>query len=271
MIVQESTDPAEVVSLEETNGGQLTVLNILTGVIIRPRAAFKGLREMNKGHWWLAFLLTVAALILYTLVSASVTSRAMQSFIPPSGVTTGDAGANMPQAAAQSSSFVTIAVPVALGIVTLLLGYAFRGLVAFGASLIMGGHSTFKQTFRMAVWTTIPAFFRYVVQSIAVATTQGRIVPGLTGVMSMIESRSLPVLNLLLGQVDVYTVWSMVLLGIGIAATTRLGKGKSIIAVLIYVMVSVMGLLITYAVSNALGGLLGGAQQGPGMMRGPRG
>lgn len=257
--------------MQETHGGQLTVLNILVGIIIRPWVTFKSLRELKHGYWWLVLLLTVAALVLYTVVSASTMSRAMQGFTPPAGVVTGDIATNMPQVTTQASSFVTIAVPVAVGIITLLVGYAFRGLVAFGASLIMGGHSTFKQTFRMAVWTTLPACLRYVVQSIAVGSTQGRIVSGLTGVMTTIEARSLPVLNLLLGQIDVYTVWSMVLLGIGIAATTKLGKGKSIIAVLIYVAVSIVGLLLYYAINNALGGLIGGTQQGPSMIRGPRG
>jgi hypothetical protein len=267
----ETTSPAGVISLEETNGGQLGALNVLVGTIIRPRATFTSLREMKQGYWWLVFLLTVAALVLYTVISASAASRAMQGFTPPVGVVTGGTAANMPQVTMQTSSFVTIAVPIATGIITLLVGYAFRGLIAFGASLIMGGHSTFKQTFRMAVWTTLPAFFRHIVHSTAVVTTQGRSVSGLTGVMTTMEARSLPILNLLLGQIDVYTVWSMVLLGIGIAATTRLSKGKSIITVLIYIAVSVAGLLLIYAVSSALGGLIGGTQQGPSMMRGPRG
>lgn len=272
MTVQETAGLIEAPAVEAPNGQPLTVLNILIGIIIRPRATFKSLREANKGYWWLAFLITVAALLLYTVVSASVMANARQGFTPPVGVVAGgDAATAVPQAA-QSSSFVTIGVPLAAGIVTILLGYVFRSLIAFGASLIMGGHSTFKQTFCMAVWTTIPSVFRHVIHTIAVATTQGRIISGLSGVMTTLEARSLPFLNTLLGQIDFYTIWSLVLLGIGIAVTTRLGKGKSTAAVLIYIVVSVLGLLIYYVVGNAVGGLFGGGiQQGPGMMRGVRG
>lgn len=267
MAAQESVLPAEASAVEALNGQPLSVLNILTGIIIRPRATFKSLREMNKGYWWLAFLITIAALVLYTVVSTSLTTRAMQSFTPPAGaVTASDGGTTVPQFA-QVSPLITIGIPLISGIVMILLGYLFRSLIAFGASLVMGGHSTFKQTFRMAVWTTIPSFFRYVVQSIAVVTTQGRILSGLSGVMTAAEARSLPFLNTLLGQIDVYTIWSLALLGIGVAVTTRLSKGKSTVAVLIYIAVAILGLLIFYLVSNAVGGLFGGAQQGPGGFR----
>ncbi len=271
MTVQEPVRPDDSSAEEAPNGQPLTMLSILIGIIIRPRATFKSLREMNKGYWWLAFLMTIAALLLYTAVSASVTSRVIQSLTPPAGaVITGDTTVTMPQAT-QSSSFIIVVVPLAAGIVTILLGYVFRSLIAFGASLVMGGHSTFRQTFRMAVWTTIPSVFRYVVQSIAIASTQGRIISGLSGVMTALETRSLPFLNTLLGRIDFYTVWSLVLLGIGIAVTSKLGKGKSFIAVLIYIVIFTAGLLLFYVVSSAVGGLFGGAQQGPGTMRGPRG
>ncbi|MBN1426833.1 MAG: YIP1 family protein [Anaerolineae bacterium] len=247
------------------------VVSLLAGIVIHPQATFKNLREMEKGYWWLVFLITIAAVILYTVVSTGVSantmSRAMQNL--PEGVAADNAGANMPQVT-QSSSLLTVVVPLLSGIIMILLGYAFRGLIAFGGSMVMGGNATFKQTFRMAVWSTIPAIFRNIVRSIAVVASQGRIIEGLTGVMTTLEARTLPVLNLLLGQVDFYAVWSMVLLGIGIAVTTRLGKNKSIVAVLVYIVIAIGGLLLYYVISNAIGGLAG-SQQSPGMMRGPRG
>lgn len=271
MTVQESTNPVGAFAVEAPNGQPLNVLNVLIGILIRPSATFKSLREMRQSYWWLAFLITVAALLLYTAVSASVTSRMMPSFTPPAGaITAGDTISAAPQVAQPSSSFIMVVIPLAAGIGTILLGYAFRSLVAFGASLVMGGHSTFKQTFRMAVWTTLPLAIRHLIQSIAVTATQGRIISGLSGVMTMLETRNLPFLSTLLGQIDFYTVWSLVLLGIGISVTTRLGKGKSAIAVLMYVAVCVAGFLIFYLAGNALGGL-GGGLQGPGMIRGPRG
>ena len=273
--------------IEQQPENKPTVPGLLIGVLVHPRPTFKSLREMKKGYWWLVFLMTVAVLILYTMASASVTSRAMQSFALPSGAAAGNtttntnaagtvppggnAAADTPQVAQTSLSFITVVVPLALGIITILIGYAFRGLVAFGASLIMGGNSTFRQTFRMAVWTTIPSVFRYLVQSIAVVATQGRIVSGLTGVMTTLESRDLPVLNLLLGPIDFYMIWSMVLLGIGVTVTTKLSKGKSIVAVLIYVVISAAGFLLYYVIGNALGGLAGGNLRIPGVGGGFRG
>jgi len=269
--VTAESQPAEY---NEQQPGKPTVISLLVGIVIHPRATFKSLREAKRGYWWLILLITIVGLLIYTVVSTSVSARvmsqAMQNFTPPEGTVVVGATSNSMSQATQTSSLTLIAGPLLSGIFTILLGYAFRSLIAFGASLVMGGNSTFKQTFRMAVWTTIPAVFRYIVRTIAVVTSQGRIIEGLTGVMTSMEARTLPILNVLLQPIDFYALWSMVLLGIGIAVTTKLGKNKSIVAVLIYIVVSVAGLLLFYVIGNALGGL-GGSQQTPGMMRGPRG
>jgi hypothetical protein len=265
-----AADTQSAESVEQQPEG-VTIISLLMGILIHPRATFKNLKETKNGYWWLIFALTIIGVILYTVISASITARAFQSFVPPAGAAASATNAAGAAGAAgtttrqftQASSLITYGVPLISAIVMILLGYGLRSLVAFGASLVLGGHSTFKQTFRMAVWTTIPAFFRYVVQSVAVASTSGRIISGLSGVMTTIEARSLPFLNTLLGQVDIYSVWSMILLGIGITVTTKLSKGKSLVAVLIYIAVAVLGLLIFYEISTALGGLTGG-QRVPG-------
>jgi hypothetical protein len=239
------------------NGRPLGRIGILTGIAIRPRATFEGLREVKRGHWWLVFLITVAAVILYTAISASVMSRATQGFIQSSGVGAGEASVGVPQVTRTASVLMTVVVPLVSGVITILAGYAFRSLIVFGTSLILGGTATFKQIFRMAAWTTLPLALRRIVQTVAVASTQGRIVSGLSGALTVVEANQLPFLNTLLGQIDIYVVWSMILLGIGTAITAKLSKGKSLVAVLAYLALAVVGLLIFSLASNALGSLTG--------------
>jgi hypothetical protein len=246
------------------------ITSLLMGILAHPRATFKSLRDAAQGYWWLIFMITVIALTTSVLVSANIPA---QSFASSVGMAAADANMNMPSdlpQASQSSSAMALAVLLVSGIAVILLGYAARGLVVFAASLVMGGHATFKQTLRMAIWTTIPAIFRHMVNSVAMAATSGQIVAGISGVLTTMEARSLPFLNTLLSQVDFYAIWSMVLLGIGVTVTTRLGKGKSVVVVLIYIITAAAGLLIFYFAGNALSGLLGGVQQSPSMM-GPRG
>jgi hypothetical protein len=226
---------------------------LLVGTIIRPLATFKQLSEARRGYWWFVFVVTVITIIAATAASAGVTARAFQNFTAPAGAATG--GTRVSQ---QTSPLVLIALPVASGIAVTLLDYGLRAVAVFLASLLLGGKTAFKQIFTMAAWTTLPNAVRRIVQAIAMIATGGLAVPGLSAAMTTLEARSLPILSLLLGSVDFYMLWSALLLGIGSAVVGKLSKGKAIITVFVYLGLALAGILIYFAISSALGGLLGG-------------
>jgi hypothetical protein len=122
--------------------------------------------------------------------------------------------------------------------VTTLLGYLLRGLLVLVLGLVLGGRASFKQVFRMGVWTTLPFVIRNVIQLIATAVT-GRIpVSGLAGLAFGAGNVS-PVLAAILGNIDIYLIWSLILLGVGVAATTQLSRIKSAIVALGYWLVTI--------------------------------
>jgi hypothetical protein len=280
--VSKTAAPGDTAPATETNGeAKVNPLSLAVGTIIHPTATFRQLRDAKHSYWWFVLAVTALMVVVLALASSSVQARAFQTFSNRAGganagasnagaATGGGAtggGAGTTRQFQQASPLILIGLPVAGGIIVTLLDYGLRALTAFLMSMLMGGKAAFKEVFRMAAWTTLPAAIRRVVQSIAVVATGGQVAAGLSAAMTTAESRALPLLSLLLSYVDIYTVWSVLLLGIGMAITGKLSKGKSAVGVFVYLGLSVVGILIYFAISNALGGVLGG---GTGGVRGVR-
>jgi hypothetical protein len=247
---------------------KISIIQALIGIVIRPVSTFQRLQDSKRGYWWLVLAITLVILILSALASANVTSRAIRTFSSLSAnptVITGDQAAAAQQF--QSPSLLLlIALPLVGGLLLTLADYFLRSLIVFAMSLVLGGKATFKQAFRMSVWTTIPYAFRHIVQSIAMFATGGQAVSGLSAILTTAESRAIPILNYVLSYIDFYMLWSAILLGIGTVITAKISKGKGLAVMVAYLGIALAGALILFAISSALGGVLGG---GAGLRRFP--
>jgi hypothetical protein len=245
---------------------KLSPFSTLTGVIVRPRATFLKLREAQRGYWWFVFILAVVATIVYAVAISAPQARMVQSFVPPEGME----GAEMPANLAQTTNIITTVFTVVGGVFSTLIGYLFLTLVVFGTGLMLGGKATFKQVFTISVWTTLPYVIRSLVQAIASLVTGAIPTPGLSGMLTLAESMSMPMLNAILSRIDVYMVWSLVLLVIGVSVLYRLSRGKVFIIVAAYVVLSLGLILAGSALSSGVqnlftgGGGTGGGGGGPG-------
>ncbi len=246
----------------------LTILGLLTGVIIRPRRTFVSLREAKQGHWWIVFVITILTLALLTFSTTSIQMKSMQNFMPPEGVEIPEEAA---AAAAPTSMLLVFSMGLIGGVIGTLVKYLLSTSLIFGLGFVFGGKTTFKQMFRMVVWTTLPVAIRYLVQAIASLITGNPPVAGLSAAMTTMESMSMPILSSMLGQIDAYLVWSMILLGIGVSATTKLSKGKTALLVCIYLLI-VGGILmgLSWAGQAITSQFTGGGGSGPGRGGGPR-
>jgi hypothetical protein len=242
---------------------KLTPFRTLIGVIVRPRATFEKLRDAKRGYWWLVFTLAAVATILLAIATSAAQASMFQNFVPPEG-------AEMPANFAQTASTLALVGGIVGGVISTLVGYFFLTLIVFGSGLILGGKATFKQVFTMSVWTTLPYVVRTLVQAAASLVTGALPAPGLSGMLTTAETLSMPVLAALLTRIDVYTLWSLVLLAIGVGVVYRLSRGKTLIIVAIYVAIS-LGLVLasTAALSGIQNMFSGGGAGGPGG-RGPR-
>jgi hypothetical protein len=251
---------------------KLTPFRVLTGVVVRPRATFEKLREAQRGYWWLVFALAMVAAIIYAIAVSAPQASMAQSFVPAEGAQV--EGAEVPANLAQTTSIITTVFTVGGGVFSALIGYLFLTLVVLGTGLMLGGKATFKQVFTISVWTTVPYVIRTLVQAVASLATGALPTPGLSGVLTTAESLSMPALTAVLSRIDVYMVWSLVLLVIGVSALYRLSRGKTFIIVAAYLVISLGLILAGSALSSGIqnmfsGGSAGGPTGGPG--GGPRG
>lgn len=242
---------------QEQTEEKITVGRILTGIIIRPRQTFKRLQDAPKSYWWAVFLITVLAIAVLAFASVNIQAQRLSNFTPPEGVELPE-DMEMPESS-QSSTGLQVGMAVASSSVQALLGYVLCAFVVFSMSFIMGGKVTFKQAFRVSVWSSVPLIVRRLVQGITVLISGNSPVAGLAAVMTIQEASSLPAIYSLLSNIDVYLIWNLVLLGIGTSVVARLNKSKSAVVVIVYVIVTALILLGGVAVSNFLNELTGGS------------
>jgi hypothetical protein len=256
---------------------RLTPFALLKGILVRPRATFTRLRSAKRGYGWLALLLAVVAISLLSYATIHAETAAPQGFALPSGTyaprqggftprttTTPTAGTNNAQTGtqaagtSQSSATGTYVVPILSSIGGVALGYLFCSFVVFSMSIIFGGKATYAQVFRMVVWALLPLAIGNLIHVVASLMTGGVPVPGLSAALTSQESQDLSMIQVLLGHIDVYLVWSMALLGVGTVATSRLSNRKSAAVVLIYLALAAGVIVGLTAASGALSELFGG-------------
>lgn len=215
------------------NTEPFTPFQALLGVIARPHATFVRMRDAERGHWWVVFALGLIALVLNTVATVPIQAEISQAVMATQQEQFEDLS---PEQQAQieqtqaifSSTAVLGAIGTATGIIGLLIGYAARAGLLFLFGLVLGGQVSFKQIWRMAVWTALPISLGTFVTAIAIVATGQLPAAGLTYILTSAElANASPFLTAILGRIDIYTVWSLVLIGIGMVATARLSGVKA--------------------------------------------
>jgi hypothetical protein len=114
---------------------------------------------------------------------------------------------------------------------------------------MFGGRSSAGTTYNIVAWAALPFAIRDAVRIIALLSTRQAIAnPGLTGFAPQGEGNLQVCLSGLLAQVDIYVIWHIVLLAIGVYAATKIRTSKVVSAVLITViLILVLGALVSLA------------------------
>jgi hypothetical protein len=125
------------------------------------------------------------------------------------------------------------------GVAGILLGWPVRTMVLALLSKPLGGHPHWGLLFSLSTWATLPLALRDVVQTIYMAFSHKVLMhPGLSGLVVEREGMALTGLEqvgqYLLGWVDLYTIWQLVLLVITVKVGAQVTTGKAILIVTIF-------------------------------------
>jgi hypothetical protein len=214
----------------------------LLPALFRPRKTFAGLAAESRASWLTPMLVLTATALVVVLVSGYLKTRAAmmgEVTMPPDWQWwTPEMQNNYMQAqqATQGKTFMYI-IPLVGAWTGLWLGWVLvAGLLHLGSTLL-GGRGTMQGALNVAAWASLPFALRDVLRVIYMLTAGHAIgSPGLSGFAT-----SAGFLPQLLSRLDIFVIWYIILLIIGIAIFDGLARGKAVLDVL------VVALLVLFA------------------------
>lgn len=230
-------------------------------ILIRPRRAFASIVRLARPSWLTPLLLLSVAALLPVLASGRVRQQAgtlgPESLPPDFQYYSPEQQAQFMQAleSTRSPTFLYL-LPAVAALAVVWLGWLITGAVAHLASTILGGRSTSLAVLEVAGWSGLPFALRALVRA-GFILLAGRALtgPGLSGFIDAEASGALLYLRQGLATVDLYWVWHVALLGLGLAALGGLSRGKVIASVAVTEVVALLVQAIPSALAASLGGL----------------
>jgi hypothetical protein len=234
---------------------KFNIVRILS-VLIKPRQSFAEI-AIEAGSSWLMPMLTLSLTgLLGVIVSGYETSRAAMLgnvALPPDWQYWTPAMQSQYMQAQQSMQgpvFVYV-IPFVSAMVGLWLGWMIlSGLLHLGSTLF-GGRGSMSGAMSMVGWAYLPFAVRDILRMIYMLFAGHSIVSaGLSGFAS-----GSVFLAQILSRVDIFFIWSAILLVIGFAASDGLPKGKAIMEVVIVLLILLLAQAGIGTLISSIGGL----------------
>ncbi len=246
-----------------TNGTTRPLWQLFFGIIDRPVTTFQAIAAQSKWSMWaaplLALILSLVILLLvqtpHTLVLARGQMEEQLATLPEEQVEAARAGMEM----TMSLPFM-LATSIGFGTLALIVATLAQAALLYFTALVSGGELTFGAMFRMSAWSRIPMAISALVQAGFIAVA-GRLIqyPGLSFLVAtgdLMQDARNPLFVLLSG-LDLFWIWHLLLVVVGVAVVARFGRGKALVLTLVY---AVLALALTVLPVLLFGGMGVGSQ-----------
>ncbi len=262
---RETIEAADALPPERTR-----LLTLLLYIWVRPRRALEQVAAGPRWLWLIPLVCAVAALLLRAFVAAPLQAEAqtalMQAQIQAQAQAFPAAEGEMVVEVPPTPSSTAVAPALVGGLGVILLGWALRALILQVGSLAVGGRQSFGQVYRLSAWAAFPLILRDVVQAVYMLIS-GELVtgPGLSGLVSQsgpgvangllgLGGQALSLPGVVLGRIDIYTLWFLALLVVAIQVGGTLKLGKAILVTGIYATLALLPGLLVAVVGGTLAG-----------------
>jgi hypothetical protein len=236
------------------------VWHYLLSIIDRPRATFEAVVAQRK--WWVWVVPLLIVLLCFGVVTAvsapySVEIARQQAEQQLNTMPPEQAEAARASIGTFTSLPFILATGLAVGALLLILGMLAQAAVLYFGALVTGGEVNFGPVFTMSVWSHLPMAIGFLTQA-AFTAIAGRAIryPGLAGLVASgdLTTDSRNPLVALLGRVDLFWLWHLLLVMIGLTVVARFSRGKSLALTLIYAALSVAAVVLPSLLFGGMGG-----------------
>jgi hypothetical protein len=235
--------------------------DLVMPLFFRPRKALAEIVAQNRPLWRAPILLLALATGARALLVGSINAAARAAgevTLPPNfEFYTPEQQAQFQQAATATNNATfnyllpTLGAMLGIVVVWLLIGGLLHLLLT-----LFGGRGTSGGALNVAAWASLPLVVRDVVQVVAMLLTDQQIVsPGLSGFAPAGEGFGYALLAGVLSYVDIYLLWQVVLLYLGVRLSSQLPRAKCWPAVLLVVVIVLVLRALPAAIMAQFGGL----------------
>ncbi len=233
---------------------------LLPGFIDRPRSTLQAVLAQRRWTMWLAPLLvilisfTVLTVIQtpYTLEVAREQMQAQLATMPEEQAQAMQAGMG-----ASLSLPVMLATSLGFGAIMLVVSLLAQATFLYFTALVAGGEMDFGSMFTVSAWSRLPEAISYLAQAgFTAAMAQLIRQPGLSFLVTtgdMMQDARNPFFGLL-SRLDLFWLWHLLLVAVGLSVAARFGWGKSGLLTLLYAaLVLALAILPTLLFSGMMG------------------
>jgi hypothetical protein len=224
-------------------------------VLLRPARGLKEIATREKAFWLVPLLVLSLAALLSVLVAGPIRGQLSQGggALPPDfQYYTPEQQQQFTQAQQTSSSPLFTYVFPATGLLAgIWLSWALLGGMLYLGLTLAGSRSSSVKALNLAGWAGLPFAVRYLLQAGYILFTRNLI--SAQGISGFSPPGSF--LSALLSQVDIYLVWQVVLLFIGVPLIASITRRKAwLVTAVVLVLLLCLASLPAFAVSK-LGGV----------------
>jgi hypothetical protein len=225
-------------------------------ILFRPRRGFQEIASESRATWLTPMLLLSITAILVVVVAGYLKSRAAmmgEIQLPPDWeFWTPEMQNNFMQAqqATQGPVFLYI-MPMIGSLTGLWVGWLLLAALLHFGSTLLGGRGSMQSALNIVAWASLPFAVRDILRIVfMLAAGHAIISPGLSGFTS-----TPGFVSQLLMRLDIFLLWQMVLLVIGLALTDGLPRGKAVTGVLVVIALVLLAQAGMGALASSFGGL----------------
>ena len=220
--------------------------SLVPDVFFHPHRAFHRISSYTSSTWQIPLIILSLFVLINVLAIGRLKTQAAQmgeiTYPPDFQYYSPEQQAQYLQAIQSTQGPVFMYV---LPAITSLLGVWFTWLILGGllhlVTTLLGGRGNTAQSMNIVGWSSLALALRELVQIIYILTAQKTINnPGLSGFSLGGESGLALYTSQILQYIDIYLIWQMLLVILGVRYSTSLNKSKAVMGVLISFLILIL-------------------------------